>query len=223
MKTNGYPDAPGDSAFPVAKAGIPYIIALAFATLILALLELAIPAILLLAATAFVCFFFRDPERIAPETEGCVVSAADGKVIKAGRVESNRYIDGPTQRVSVFMSVFNVHVNRNPVSGKVVDVLYNPGKFFRADLDKASVHNEQNAVFVELEDGSMVCVVQVAGLVARRIMSGLKPGDETRRGERFGMIRFGSRLDVYLPENAEITVKPGDMVRAGTSVVGKMP
>jgi phosphatidylserine decarboxylase len=221
--SHNFPDAPGTAAFPIAKAGIPYLAALAFATLVCALAGLALPAFLLLCATVFVAFFFRDPERVVPGAPDCVVSPADGRVVFAGPVQGGRYVSGPCIKVSIFMSVFNVHVNRNPVSGTVANIDYNPGQFFRADLDKASEENEQNAVTVDVHGKGQVCYVQIAGLVARRILCGLKPGDRVEKGARYGMICFGSRLDVYLPQNAILRVRTGERVRAGTTVIGELP
>ena len=124
------------------------------------------------------------------------------------------------ERISIFMSVFNVHVNRAPYDGRVKEISYYPGKFFSANLDKASLENEHNAVFLETDDARPMCVVQVAGLIARRIICKIQPGDHLLRGQRFGLICFGSRLDVYLPTDIKLKVAPGDKVKAGTSILG---
>jgi len=210
------------TAFPIERAGIPFIGIAAFATAVFALLGMAVLALLGLLATFFICYFFRDPDRVTPVVDGGVVSPADGKVIKVERLESTHFAKGPCQRVSIFMSVFNVHVNRIPSDGRIAKIEYYPGKFFSANLDKASRLNEHNAVHLETEKGQPICFVQIAGLVARRIICRLQEGDEVIRGRRFGLICFGSRLDVYLPVDTQITVSVGDVVSAGTSLIGKL-
>ncbi len=222
MSKYTWADPPGDSAFPIAKPGYPFIYASAFATTVMALLDYEALALVFFAATVFICFFFRDPDRLTPTEENGVASPADGKIVFADIIENNRFIDGPCLKISIFMSVFNVHVNRIPFSGTVKRVIYNPGEFFRANLDKASEENEHNAIVADC-DGVEICFVQIAGLVARRILCGLKPGDDVTRGKRFGMICFGSRLDVYLPANAEPLVKNGDKVFSGSTIIGRMP
>jgi len=211
-----------ETAFPIERAGIPFIGIAAFATAVFALLGIAVLALLGLLATFSICYFFRDPDRVTPVVDGGVVSPADGKVIKVERLESTHFTKGPCQRVSIFMSVFNVHVNRIPFDGRIAKIEYYPGKFFSANLDKASRLNEHNAVHLEAENGQPICFVQIAGLVARRIICRIQEGDEVVRGRRFGLICFGSRLDVYLPVDAQITVSVGDVVSAGTSLIGKL-
>lgn len=221
MTQLNWSDPPSQTAFPVAKAGYPFILASAFATAVFALLGAGFLAVLGLLITGFVCFFFRDPDRLIPSDTGMLVSPADGKVIKVERVEQTPYFDGPCTRISVFMSVFNVHVNRAPYEGTIRQVDYHPGKFFSANLDKASKDNEHNALLLESPSGKSVGFVQIAGLVARRIICGVQPGDVLKRGQRFGLICFGSRLDIYLPADTEVRVSVGDKVQAGTSVLGK--
>jgi len=213
-------DSPGPTAFPVARPGIPVIFAAAFVTAILALLGLTTTTLVSLGVTLFICYFFRDPERVIPQKEGAVVSPADGRVISVLYKENERFFDGPCLKISIFMSVFNVHVNRIPCRGEVTNIVYHPGKFFSANLDKASEQNEHNAVFLKTEEGVQMSLVQIAGLIARRIICKVQVGDQVNRGERFGMICFGSRLDVYLPQNVEPEVTVGDKVQAGTSVLG---
>lgn len=220
MKKFVWSDPPGQTAFPVAKAGYPFIFAAAFATAVFALLGLVAPALFGLFATLCICCFFRDPDRVTPNTEGGVVSPADGKVIFVDKVAENPFMEGPSIKISVFMTVFNVHVNRVPFAGTVTDVIYHPGKFFSANLDKASKDNEHNAVIVETPHGERLCFVQIAGLIARRIICYVKNGDPVARGQRFGLICFGSRLDIYLPVSATPSVQIGDKVRAGTSLLG---
>ena len=222
MNKYSWPDPTSQSAFPIARPGYSFIGAAAFTTFVFALLELIIPALLGLATTFFIIYFFRDPDRTVPNGGGLVVSPADGKVVAAGTVENSTYYEGTCLKISVFMSVFNVHVNRMPCKGKVKKIIYNPGKFFSANLDKASKENEQNAVYLETEDGKEICTVQIAGLIARRIICKVQKGDAVDRGQRFGMICFGSRLDIYLPTDSKLRVAVGDIVKAGTSVLGEL-
>ena len=215
-------DPPSQSAFPMDRAGIPFVGIAAFATAVFALLGIAVLALPGLFATLFICYFFRDPDRVTPVLDGGVVSPADGKVIKVERLENANFAEGPCQKISIFMSIFNVHVNRIPFDGRVAKIDYYPGKFFSANLDKASRFNEHNAVYLETGNGQTLCFVQIAGLVARRIICRIQEGGAVARGQRFGLICFGSRLDVYLPVDAQITVAVGDVVSAGTSLIGKL-
>lgn len=221
MRQSNWSDPPSQTAFPVAKAGYPFITASAFATAVFALLGITPLAVAGLLITGFICFFFRDPDRLIPAGEGLIVSPADGKVIKIEDVTQTPFFDGPCTRISVFMSVFNVHVNRTPHEGTIRRVDYHTGKFFSANRDKASQDNERNALLLESPGGRQVGFVQIAGLIARRIICRVQPGDTMRRGERFGLICFGSRLDIYLPKGARIEVALGDKVQAGSSIVAR--
>ena len=169
----------------------------------------------------FVLQFFRDPARPVPAGERLVLSPADGRVIVVATT-SDPYGEREALKISVFMNVFNVHSNRAPVDGTVERVTYFPGKFVNADLDKASEHNERNALLIRVADGSLVSCVQVAGLVARRILCYVQAGDRLARGQRFGFIRFGSRVDVYLPLSARPRVAIGEKVHATTSVLAEL-
>ncbi|MGL4238132.1 phosphatidylserine decarboxylase [Tabrizicola sp.] len=172
--------------------------------------------------TVWCYYFFRDPKRAVPENAGLLVSPADGVVSLIERAVPPADLGlGPEAlvRVSVFMSVFNCHVNRAPIAGRITAVAYRPGKFFNASLDKASDENERNALAIEIADGRKIAVVQIAGLVARRIMCWKKLGDTVRTGERFGLIRFGSRLDVYLPEGVHPQVALGQTMIGGETVI----
>ena len=213
-------DPPSRFAFPIAAAGFPLIFGAAFATLILALLGLTAAALVGLAATFGICGFFRDPDRVIPTIPGAVVSPADGKVIAAALTDGGPFFEGECRKISIFMSVFNVHVNRAPVEGRVMRVRYRPGQFVAADRRDASGRNEHNAVFLQTDDGRNLCVAQVAGLIARRIICRVQAGDRLLRGQRFGMICFGSRLDLYLPNDIRLQVAVGDRVSAGSSVLG---
>ncbi len=215
-------EAPSQTAFQVASAGYPFIFAAAFTTAVLALLGLTTLTLISLVITFAICGFFRDPDRIIPDQRGVLISPADGKVIAAGVVDNSPYYTGQAMKISIFMSVFNVHVNRVPFNGLVKEISYNPGRFFSANLAKASLENEHNAVFIEMENGKPLCVVQIAGLIARRIICKIQPGDRVNRGQRFGLICFGSRLDVYLPADIKLKVAVGDKVSAGASILGQL-
>lgn len=166
----------------------------------------------------FVLQFFRDPARVIVDGDKSVVSPADGRIVAVERTR-DAYADRDAIKVSVFMNVFNVHSNRCPVDGEVKGVWYSPGKFVNADLDKASLENERNAVWLRTRDGQDVTAVQVAGLIARRILCYVRTGDALRRGQRYGFIRFGSRVDVYLPLDATVKVAIGDKVRASSTLL----
>ncbi len=223
MDNFSWSETPSQTAFPVAKTGYPFIVASAFMTSVFALLGLAALALIGLFATFFLAFFFRDPDRIIPNSKGLVVCPADGKVVAIESIESSPYYEGACLKISIFMSIFSVHVNRTPCEGRILKISYHPGKFFAANLDKASKNNERNAVFLKTEDDKQICTVQIAGLIARRIICKIKQGDKVARGQRFGMICFGSRVDVYLPADLKLEIAVGDAVRAGTSILGELP
>jgi phosphatidylserine decarboxylase len=162
--------------------------------------------------------FFRDPPRRIPATPLGVVCPADGRVIAVDEAH-DPYLKRPAKRISVFMNAFNVHVNRSPTEGKVMERWYRPGRFFNASLDKASYENERNALWIQTDEGDDIVVVQVAGLIARRILCDKQPGERIAQGERYGFIRFGSRVDTYLPANSQMNVELGDKVKAGSDIV----
>ncbi|HSL92251.1 MAG TPA: phosphatidylserine decarboxylase family protein [Candidatus Limnocylindrales bacterium] len=209
----------------IAPEGIPFVLGSAAVTAaIFFLWPKSLPlAVMGLLLTAFMGWFFRDPERVPPDERGAVISPADGRIVYSADSPPGMYSPEPGKRVSVFMSVLDVHVNRAPVSGKVVAVRYNPGKFLVANVDKASLLNEQNGVVLETPEGRRVSYVQIAGLIARRIVCTLSEGDTVQRGQRVGMICFGSRVDVILPASAVLRVRKGDRVRAGESILGVLP
>lgn len=202
----------------IAPEGLPFIGFAAFGSFIFALLGWWVPALLFLLATGFCAWFFRDPERATPMEVGLAVAPADGKVVKVGRA-----VDPVTGQerpyIAIFMNVFNVHVNRAPVAGKILSLRHHPGAFFNASLDKASEKNERLNLHMADEDGHAWTVVQIAGLIARRIVCRAQVGDQLGRGERFGLIRFGSRLDVYLPETYSPMLQVGDKTVAGQTVL----
>lgn len=172
-------------------------------------------------ATLFVLQFFRDPARRVPADPGLVCAPADGRIVMVEKTE-DPFANRPALKISVFMNVFNVHSNRAPVDGEVTDVDYHQGGFFNAALDKASLENERNVLQIRMDDGSELTCVQIAGLVARRILCYAKPGDRLVKGERFGFIRFGSRVDLYLTPQARARVTVGDKVYAGETVLAEL-
>ena len=179
-------------------------------------------AVLLIIVALWVAYFFRDPERTGERGEHLVISPADGKVVQIAEVEEPAFLKERAMRISIFMNVFNVHVNRYPVSGVVRYVQYNPGKFLNAAEDKASLENEQSSVGIEA-GSNRVLVRQIAGLIARRIVTYSANGQRVQQGDRMGIIRFGSRVDVFLPTAARTRVKVGDNIFAGVTVVAELP
>ena len=179
-------------------------------------------AVLLVVVAVWVAYFFRDPERTGERGEHLVIAPADGKVVMVTEVDEPDFLKEKAIRVSIFMNVFNVHVNRYPVSGVVRYVHYNPGKFLNAAVEKASLENEQSSVGIE-SGSNRLLVRQIAGLIARRIVTYSKDGDSVQQGQRMGIIRFGSRVDVFLPTSARPRVKVGDVTFAGVTVVAELP
>ena len=203
---------------PIAKEGYMFILPLAVLTGIFWALSWLWIAGLFGGLFLFVTWFFRDPERSIPEDPNSIVSPGDGKVVEIVP-EKDPLLDEVYTRVSIFLNVFNVHVNRVPISGKIQATRYNPGKFLNAASHKASLDNEQSAIL--LNNGHVTILVkQIAGLIARRIVCWAKEGDEYQRGQRFGLIRFGSRVDIFLPEGTDIKVAIGDIVNGGSSIIG---
>ena len=199
----------------IVKESIPYIVVPLLLAAGAAVFGFWWVAAILLLVTLFMAFFFRDPKRVPPSDKDVVVAPADGKVTRVGPA------DGDTTVVSIFLSPLDVHINRSPIPGKIVDVLYSPGKFLMATNEKASLVNEQNALTIQGEKITVVCK-QIAGILARRIVCWKAEGDTLSLGERFGMIKFSSRTDVLLPANVRVTVKEGDRVRGGTTVIGRI-
>jgi phosphatidylserine decarboxylase len=204
----------------IAHEGYPFIIFSLVVTVFVAFLGISWLIILFAFITFFIIWFFRNPERYFQEEEKVLISPADGKVIKIEDVEVNGTISGRFKKISIFMNVINVHVNRAAYSGKIETINYHEGKFVSANLDKASLDNERNEVMIRTEDGRSVWMVQIAGLIARRIVCWVDVGANIKKGERFGLIRFGSRVDVYLPEDSRISVKLKDKVKAGQTSLG---
>lgn len=212
---------------PIAAEGYPFIAGAAIIAVALAILGSKMPAFLFLAVlfgalTLFIVFFFRNPERTIPADENAVIAPADGVVIYLGP-SREEHLGEEMTKISIFMSVFNVHVNRVPVTGKVLDSFYIKGKFLDVRDERATFENEQAGLVIETAKGLKMVVVQVAGLIARRIVCYAAKGDHLVRGSRYGLIRFGSRLDVYLPRETAVHVKMGDKTVAGETILGILP
>ena len=205
----------------LAREGWPYIGAALLLAVVVWWLAGFLWSLPLWLVAVFVIQFFRDPPREAPSAPAAVLSPADGRVVKVERAH-DPYTERETLLISVFMNVFNVHSNRSPVDGTVESVAYAAGSFVNADLDKASTENERNAMVMKLASGERVSVVQVAGLIARRILCYARAGDRLARGQRYGFIRFGSRVDVYLPLTARPRVAVGDLVHATSTVLAEL-
>jgi len=171
----------------------------------------------------FVASFFRDPERQPLRDEKTILAPADGKILLVEEEENPPFSQGRAIKISIFMSVFNCHINRIPMNGKIKEVIYRPGKFFSANKNLASAQNEQNALILLTDEGQEISIVQVAGLIARRIVCWVKTGETVKQGKRFGLIQFGSRVDLYLPPLVRQRIKPGDKVKAGLTIVGELP
>ena len=205
---------------PIAKEGVPFLIL----PLLVAVLAFAvgwwIVASLAIVVAGFIAFFFRNPKRNIPAQPDAILSPADGKIIHVGEYAEDRFLKQKTLKVSIFMSMLDVHINRAPVTGRVFDRKYNPGRFFVASREKSSLLNEQTALLLETEDLFKILVIQIAGFVARRIVCYVKPGDSVKRGDIFGLIRFGSRVDLYLPPEVKPLVRVGQHVKGGESIIG---
>jgi phosphatidylserine decarboxylase len=206
----------------VARAGIPHIAVAAVPAAVLMLIGFTTAAARVAAAAVAVALFFRDPDRSQSAAPGEVLSPADGRIVAVDRVREDRYLDSEALRISVFMSIFNVHINRIPMDAQVVDVKHVAGGYEMAHLDDAGLVNERTEILLQDSSGRKSLLVQVAGLVARRIICRLKNGDDVARGGRFGLICFGSRVDLYLPAEAEPRVEIGNRVRGGQSVLAML-
>jgi len=204
---------------PIAVEGYPFIVLAGFVTMFFALLSWKILAVIAFILTLFITYFFRNPERTLPEDENAVVAPADGVIIFLGP-SSEEHVMAEMTKISIFMSVFNVHINRAPISGLIVETFYNRGKFMDVRDERATFENERSGLVLENARGTRIVVVQVAGLIARRIICYLQKGDQAIRGKRYGLIRFGSRLDVYIPTNSDLRVKMGDKTVAGETILG---
>ena len=207
---------------PVAREGIPFLLGAALCSVTAAASGRRVLGAASLGAALFTLYFFRDPERYPPQGEGLAVAPADGRVVGAEEVEAGPFVKARRRRLSIFMSLLSCHVNRSPVEGVVEGLRYREGSFRNAAKGDASERNEALALLIRTPEGHEVEVVQVAGLLARRIVCRAEPGDRLRLGERYGMIRFGSRLDLYLPPASELLVEKGARVRAGETPVARL-
>jgi phosphatidylserine decarboxylase len=206
------------TGLPIALEGLKLIIPLTFLTIVLFLLGWMIVGAAALILTMFMLFFFRNPRRIVPQGDNLAVSPADGKVVAIKDVREDDYLHQDVKRISIFLSVFNVHVNCAPVRGTVESIDYKPGKFHIAAVEKASLENEQTSMVI-VGHGCKIIVKQIAGILARRIICYVQPGDVVDKGQRYGLICFGSRVDVFLPRDAEIKVKLGDTVKGAKDII----
>lgn len=213
----------------IAVEGLPYVGVLGFLAWVAALFGFTVLSIIFAAATGFVLYFFRDPDRQIPESPYAVVAPADGTVIDVRNTHETDFLNRETKKISISLAITDCHINRSPVTGKVTGTKYTRGKFHLANmpgwlftdkLKRASEQNERLATLIETGNNEQVVVSQVAGFIARRIVSYLKPGDLIQRGERFGMIKFGSRTDIYLPLWCEVQTAVGDKVKGGETVIG---
>ncbi|MGA7877597.1 MAG: phosphatidylserine decarboxylase family protein [Desulfoferrobacter sp.] len=207
---------------PFAREGIPYVAAAAFVTVITAILGQSILAWLFMLVTLFIGHFFRDPQRVLPTGDRDVVAPADGKIVAIEEVHEGRFINKHALKISIFLSVFDVHINRIPYSGVVQDTCYQKGKYLAANLARASRENEQSWLWIKTDSEENIVVTQVAGLIARRIVCWPSLGDRVVRGERYGMIRFGSRTDLYVPLDGDVLVSKGDRVYGGETVICRL-
>ncbi len=210
-----------NNKWPLAREGFPFVLIALFFTFLIYLLGLTYLSILAGILSLFIIFFFRDPTRKSEAPHNAVLTPADGTMLDIKHLEDgNNPLGEPAIKLSIFMSVFNVHVNRMPVGGTVEKITYQPGKFFSANLDKASQYNENNKVTLQTPDSRRIVVIQIAGLIARRIACWINEKEQVAAGQRFGLIRFGSRLEVFLPVNSKITARPHQKVRAGETIIG---
>jgi phosphatidylserine decarboxylase len=212
-------------AFPIHKEGYKFIIIFAIVAILLALMSDTL-GLIGLVLTLWCIFFFRDPERVIPSDSDAIISPADGVVTKieygVNAPDDLGYDDKKWNKMSIFLNVFNVHVNRTPVAGTITKVSYKAGKFLSANVAEASSENERNSVVVKTDKGDEIIFVQVAGLVARRIVSDIKEGQEVKAGDRYGIIRFGSRADLYFPENVEIKSMIGQTMIGGETIIARI-
>jgi len=206
---------------PLAAPAYPFILAFGGLTLVFWFMNLGLLASISMLATLFLLYFFRNPARTTPADLQAIVSPADGRVILVDQVQENEFLKSPARRVAIFMNVFDVHVNRAPVAGRILAARHRDGRFLAAFKEAAPQVNEQFSVLWETPAGWRALTVQIAGLLARRIVPAAAVGDVLPKGAPFGMICFGSRVDLYIPHNCDIIVKVGDRVRAGESIIGR--
>ena len=207
---------------PIAKEGVPFVMGTAVPAALAGLLGCKKVSIALGVVAGFTGWFFRNPSRTIPRGDDLILASGDGEVIAIQKEFEPRYIKDQSIRVSIFLNIFDVHINRMPCAGTVVDMAYQPGQFINASDPDATVHNEQNALMIETPSLRKVLCVQVAGLLARRIVCWVEPGEAAVPGERFGLIKFGSRMDTFFPANSRVRVRVGDRVKGGESILAEL-
>lgn len=207
---------------PILREALPLLLITLGAAAVLALVGYLWLSGGAISAALFVLWFFRNPERAIPSEQKTVVSPADGRVVEVSKVYEDRFLHGKAIKIGIFMSPLDVHVNRIPYGGKILNIRHQAGKFLSAFKANASMENEQNAVLLETPTGQRILFVQIAGLLARRIVYWIHEGEQVQTGQRFGLIKFGSRMDLYLPADTKISVKPSEKVKAGATRMGVM-
>ena len=213
-----------ENRLPVARDGLIFILSGLIVSIILYYAGFVLAAIMMAIVTLFIIYFFRDPERTYDATENAVLSPADGTILAVQKLgDGDSPLGQNTTKISIFMSIFDVHVNRIPSRGRISEIVYNNGRFFSANLDKASEYNENNRITLETDKGHRIIFIQIAGLIARRIVCWINEMDYVKAGQRFGLIRFGSRLDIYIPPESRISIKVRDRVKAGETIIGYLP
>ena len=206
--------------WPMVKEGFPFFLPMVLVTVILGIMGWKVWMSLGILLSLFIAYFFRNPRREIPNLQNVILSPADGRIVHVGECEEDRFLKEKTLKISIFMSLFDVHINRAPVSGTILAEKYLPGRFLIANVEKSSLLNEQNALILETEDRYKILLIQIAGFVARRIVCYAKAGDTLGKGEVFGLIRFGSRVDLYLPPEVKPIVRVGQHVKGGESIIG---
>lgn len=207
---------------PIVKEGLPFVAAASAPAVAAGVLGWTGLAAAFGAVALFTAWFFRNPQRSSPTSDRAVVAPGDGKIVEICEESEPRFLKDKSVRVSIFLNIFDVHVNRIPCQGTVEQVAYQPGRFFIASRPEATLQNEQNALMIRAAQGARVLCVQIAGLIARRIVCWVAPGEQVACGERFGLIRFGSRMDVFLPADTKLNVKIGDHVKGGETLLGEL-
>jgi len=207
---------------PIAREGVPFVLGAGAPAVAAGVVGWMGPALALGALASYCAWFFRNPARVIPPGDELIVSPGDGLVVAVEREYESRFLKAQSIRISIFLNIFNVHINRVPCEGVLCDVAYQPGQFIAASKPDATIRNEQNALMIQRSDGKKVLCVQVAGLIARRIVCWATPGERVAKGDRFGLIRFGSRMDLYLPEESQVIVKTGDRVKGGSSILAEL-
>ena len=210
-----------ESNFPIIKEGFYLALIILSLSIFLYLLGFILISIILFSMGFFVFFFFRNPKRIIPDGQGIILSPADGKIVDIKKIKEETYLNSEMISISIFLSIFNVHINRAPYLGIVKKMEYSKGRFYPASREKASLLNEHNSILISYRDLNIL-VRQIAGVIARRVVCWVKEGDYLDRGQRLGFIRFGSRVDILLPLDIEVIVRLGDRVRGGETVIGKL-